>query len=62
MAGLAKAGGGLDPAEDFFDPFAQSLADRVAGVAGGAAVDGRAAAAGVLRDVRGGAQPSARGP
>lgn len=55
MTRFAQAGS-LDPAEDLFDPFADALADGIAGVAGGPTVDGRAAVAGVLGDIRGGAE------
>src|ERR1700709_1031463 len=52
MARLAKAGGRLDPAEHPLDPLALLLADAIAPMACGAAIDCRAAAIGVLRDVR----------
>lgn len=51
MARLAQAGS-LDPAKDLFDPLADPQADGVAGVAGGPAVDRRAAVAGVPGNVR----------
>ena len=52
MAGLAQSGAGFDPAKHFLDPLADAQADRIAGVSGGAAVDGRASAVGVLGGVR----------
>src|SRR5215213_5833792 len=42
MPGFAQAGGGLGPAEGLLDPFPDDLADFVAGVSGGASIDGRA--------------------
>src|SRR5215207_7260943 len=52
VAQLAPAADGLGPAEDLLDPLADALAEGIAGMAGGAAVDRAAAAAGVLGDVR----------
>src|SRR5580700_11476154 len=52
MAGLAQAPGGLDPAERLLDPLALDCADPIAGVAGGARIDRRAAVGVVLRDMR----------
>ena len=40
MPGLAQPGGGLGPAEYFFDPLSYDLADLIALATGGAAVDG----------------------
>src|SRR5262249_12339406 len=53
MTHLAQPGHCLGPAESFLDAFTNALGDRVAGVAGGAAVDRRTAAVGALRDMRG---------
>src|SRR5918911_959578 len=53
VAGPAEAADGLHPAEDLLDPLPDPLADGIAGVAGRAAVDGAAAVARVLGDVRG---------
>ena len=52
MPCFAQAGHGFQPAEDLLDPFALELADRVARMAGGAAVDGALAVGGVLGHVR----------
>ena len=52
MAGLAQTADGLDPAERFFDPLALDRADAIAGMAGGARIDRRAAVGIVLRDMR----------
>src|SRR6266498_1876866 len=52
VAQLATAGDGLDPAERFLDAFSVALTDLMAGVAGGAPVDGAAPVGGVGRDVR----------
>jgi hypothetical protein len=49
---LPEASGGLQPAEGLLDAFANALVDRVAGVADGAPVDGRAAFGLVLRHIR----------
>src|SRR5215471_17126677 len=43
----------LQPAENFFHPLAFALTHRIAGVTGGARVDGAGTALGVLSDVRG---------
>src|SRR5690242_7628321 len=51
MPHLAQAGHCLGPAEGLLDAFADALRDRIAGMTGGALVDRRAAARGVLRDV-----------
>ena len=51
MPHLAQAGHCLGPAESLLDAFADALRDRIAGMTGGALVDRRAAARGVLRDV-----------
>ena len=48
---LAQASHRLGPAEGLLDPFADALRDRIAGFAGGAVVDRRAPAVGVLRDL-----------
>src|SRR5260221_87562 len=61
MTGLAQPGDGLDPAERLLDPLALDHADGIAGVARGAAVDGRAAVGIVLRDVRHAAALAAAG-
>ena len=53
MAHLATQPDRLGPAEDLFHPLALLLTDGVAGMAGGAAIDGTAPAGGVLRDMRG---------
>ena len=47
----SQSGDGLDPAERLFDPFTGALTVDIAGVAGGAMIDGRAPAADVLGDV-----------
>ncbi len=39
MASLTQAGDGLEPAEDFFDPFAFLLTNRVARMTSGAIID-----------------------
>src|SRR5712692_11877282 len=39
MTGLTQAGHGLEPAEDFFDPFTFLLTDRVARMTSGAVID-----------------------
>jgi len=52
VPGLAQPGRGFDPAERLFDPLPDALADRVAGVAGGATIDGRPSAGQVLRHMR----------
>src|SRR5713101_2860297 len=52
MAQLAQQAHRLQPAEDLFDPFALLLTDLVARMAGGAAIDGRAAIGVVLGHVR----------
>ena len=53
VPGLAQPGDGLGPAERLLDPLADALADGVAGMARGAAVDCRASPTGVLRQVWG---------
>lgn len=53
MPGLAQPGDSLGPAKRLLSPLADALADGVAGMARGSAVDGRASSAGVLRQVRG---------
>src|SRR6267378_2312327 len=50
--GLAKAGGRLGPAEYLLDALAHPPTDRIAGVAGRPAVDGRSPVRGVLRHMR----------
>src|SRR5947209_17043867 len=52
MACLAQTSNGLDPAEGFLDPLPLDRADAIAGVAGRAGIDRRAAVRVVLRDVR----------
>src|SRR4051812_34008111 len=52
VAGAAQQGDLLDPAERLLDPLADPLAQRVAGVPRGAAVNRRAATGGVLGDLR----------
>src|SRR5262245_37950843 len=49
MPHLAQTGHRFGPAKGLLDAFADALGDRVAGVAGGAAIDRRAAPAGILR-------------
>ena len=51
MTGLAEPGGGLHPTERLLDAFSAPLADRITAVAGGAAVDRRAAARQVPSDI-----------
>src|SRR4051794_36442608 len=53
MARLAQPGHRPCPAECLFDPLPDAQADRIAGVAGGSAIDRRAPPVGVLRHVRG---------
>jgi hypothetical protein len=48
MPHFAQARHRLGPAKGFLDPFADALRDRIAGMTGGAFVDRRAAAVGVL--------------
>ncbi len=52
MMGLVQSGCDLDPAKWLLDPLADALADRIAGMAGGAAVNGGSPAGQVLRYVR----------
>src|SRR6185437_10650058 len=52
MTGFAQAADRLDPAEHLLNALADTHADRVAGMACGAAIDGGAAPLGVLRDMR----------
>src|SRR6516165_11250079 len=52
MTGLAQSSRRLGPSEDLLNAFAPAAADRVTGMAGGAAVDRRAPVAGVLGDMR----------
>src|SRR6202795_5416335 len=52
MSRLAQATHGLHPAEGFFDLFSLDRADAVAGMAGGARIDCRAAIGIVLRHMR----------
>ena len=59
-AGSTEAADGLHPAEDLLDALPDPLADGVAGVAGGPAVDGAPASAGGLGDVRGDAAAGLR--
>src|SRR5689334_3528947 len=61
MACLAQTANGLDPAEGFLDPLPLDRADAIAGVAGRAGIDGRAAVRVVLRDVRRAAALAASG-
>src|SRR5438552_6610251 len=51
MTRLTQQRDGLEPAEDLLDPFARTLAQRVAGMACRPRVDRAAAVRGVLRDV-----------
>src|SRR4029077_10256013 len=51
VAQLASAADGLDPPEGFLDPFPYSLADLVAGVAGGPTIDRGSSVRGVRGDV-----------
>jgi hypothetical protein len=53
MPHLTQAGHRLGAAESFLDAFADALRERIAGMADGAAIKRRAAAAGVLRHMRG---------
>src|SRR5205814_5078390 len=53
MPHLAQPGHCLGPAEGFLDAFANALGDSIARVAGGAAIDRRTAAVGMLSDMRG---------
>src|SRR5438874_3231554 len=53
MPGLPEQRDRLQPAEDLLHQLAFLLADRVARMPSGAAVDGTATVRGVLRDVRG---------
>src|SRR6202035_3708920 len=50
--GLPLSGDRLDPAEGFFDPLANALADSVAGMARRAAVNRRRATARILRHMQ----------
>src|SRR3546814_20089337 len=50
--GLTQSGHGLDPAERLLDLLADALAGGIAGMAGGAPVDRRAPATGILRQMR----------
>jgi hypothetical protein len=52
QAASGWAGDGLDPAEGLLDALSCPLAHGIARMAGGPAVEGGAAAAGILRDVR----------
>src|SRR5271154_1544809 len=52
MACLAQPADGLDPAERLLDPLALDRADAIAGMTGGARIDGRTAIGVVLRDMR----------
>src|SRR5215469_2962670 len=53
VAGFTQAPDGLHPAERFLHLLANALADRVAGMARGAAIDGRASRPRfILRDMR----------
>src|SRR5215211_6915089 len=52
VAQLSPAADRFGPAEDLFHPLADALADGVAGMAGGAAVDRAAPSLGVPGDVR----------
>src|SRR5918995_5488991 len=61
VAELAAAADGLYPAEGFFDPFPGAHAGLVAGVAGGAPVDGGALPGVVLGDMRGEAEVAGLG-
>jgi NitT/TauT family transport system ATP-binding protein len=61
MPGLARTADRLDPPEWFFDPLALDRADAIAGMAGRARVDRRAAVGIVLRDMRRAAALAAAG-
>src|SRR5882724_4596005 len=52
VAGLAHEPHGLEPAEDLLDELALLLADQIARMARGAAIDRTRTVRGVLRDVR----------
>ena len=53
MTGLAQPADRLDPAERLLDPLSLDGADAIAGMAGGARIDCRAAIGIVLGDMRG---------
>ncbi len=53
VPGLAQPADSLGPAKRLLSHLADALADGVAGMARGSAIDGRASSAGVLRQVRG---------
>ena len=52
MPGLAQAGNGLGPAEGLLNALSDTLADAIARMAGGATIDGRTPAGGILRQMR----------
>jgi hypothetical protein len=56
MPGAALQGDVLDPAERLLAPLADLLADRLAGMTGRPAVDGRTPVGRVLGDMRGGVE------
>jgi hypothetical protein len=59
VAGLAQSGHRLGPAECLLNALPNALANRIAGMAGGATVNGRAArVAGVLRQVLANVDPA----
>src|SRR5216683_5037273 len=61
IASSAQAADGLHPSEDLFDPLADPLTDRVAGMTRGAAAErGAAGATLIARDVRGDLERAAR--
>ena len=51
VAQLASSADGFDPPERFLDAFAYSLRHDVAGVSGGATIDGGSSVRGALRDM-----------
>jgi hypothetical protein len=53
MTQFAQPGHCLGPAESFFNAFANALGNSIARVTGGAAVNCRTAAVGILSDMRG---------
>ena len=62
IACTAQATHGLHPAEDLFDPLANPLAQRVAGMSRGAEIErGAASATLIARDVRSDLERAARG-
>jgi hypothetical protein len=52
MSGLAEHPNGLQPSEDFLDPFTLSLTDRIPGMACSSVIDGARPVARVLSYMR----------